>query len=323
MTAAVRFAAANARMHALKSRLWTPLDRHLVAGAGVEPDGRPLGGAPAETYPPLVRWYTVFLAIYPTAAPLLMALFRRHEVENLKLLWRAAARSRVPPAHCWRPLEPLGVLPWAARATTPAELVHRLAGTAYGDIARALLRSHATDLPATEIGLDRWVWTGISGEAARLPAAERGAAELVETLVLEHDVELLRRGASVGLEPDLVAKSTVGLSRTCGAGPLAAAAAWRASEDGPLFRVLPRALARWADHAKDWDDVMRRLRARRLRACRRTFAGWPFRLAPGIAALLLREEQAAAAASIAAARAPGRRGVDGLELALAASALEG
>lgn len=322
MTSAVRFGAANARMHALKSRLWTPLDRHLVAGAGVEPDGRPLRGAPGDVYPSLVRWYALFLTMYPSAAALLVALFRRHEAENLKVLWRAAARGRVAPPQCWRPLEPLGVLQWSPRVSTPDELVHRLATTAYGEIARALLRSHAADLPATEIGLDRWIWTGITREAARLPPAERSAADLIEALAIEHDVELLRRGTSVGLEADLVAKSTVVLSQTCRPGPLAAAAAWRA-EDGALSRVLPPALSRRAGLAGDWDGVVRALRAARLRACRRAFAGWPFRLAPGLAALLLREEQARATTSIAAARVPGRGAAGGLELALAASALEG
>jgi hypothetical protein len=322
MTSAVRFGAAHARMHALKSRLWTPLDRHLVAGAGVEPDGHPLRGAPADIYPPLVRWYVVFLTMYPSAAELLAALFRRHEIENLKLLWRAAARGRVAPAQCWRPLEPLGVLTWSPRVSTPDELVHHLATTAYGEIARALLRSHAADLPATEIGLDRWVWTGIMGEAARLPRAERSAADLIEALAIEHDVELLRRGTSMGLEPDLVAKSTVVLSQMSRPASLAAAAAWRA-QDGPLSRVLPRALARRAGMAADWDSVARLLRAARLRACRRAFTGWPFGLAPAFAALLLREEQVRAAASIAAARMPDGRAIDGLDLALAASALEG
>jgi ATP synthase (C/AC39) subunit len=321
MTSGVRFGAAHARMHALKRQLWTPLDRHLVVGAGVEPDGRALAGTPAGVFPGLVRWYTTFIAIHPTAATLLRALFRRHDVENLKLLWRAAVRGRAPLAQCWRPLEPLGVVAFSARVSTPQELVHQLDATPYGEIARALMRSHAADLPATEIGLDRWVWNAIADARARLPAQERGAADLVRTLTMEHDVDLLRRGVSVGLQPDLVAKSTVVLSKECRIGLLSAAAAWR-PEDGPLARVLPRPLTRVSPDAHGWDDVVRALRRARLRECRRAFVGWPFRLAPAVAALLLREEQAQAAMSIAAARAHGRRALDDLPLALAASALE-
>ena len=47
MTSAVRFSAGNARVRALKSRLWTSLDRALLLRAGVQPDGRPLSGEPA------------------------------------------------------------------------------------------------------------------------------------------------------------------------------------------------------------------------------------------------------------------------------------
>jgi hypothetical protein len=321
MTSGVRYGAAHARVHALKSRLWTPLDRQLVVGAGLEPDGRSVSGLPADVFPGLARWYVTLIAIYPSAAVLLHALFRRHEVENLKLLWRAANRGLAPEAASWRPLAPLGALPFPPRPQTPQDLVNQLDATAYGAIARALLRSHATDVPATEIGLDRWVWTAVIGAAARLPARESATTRLVRALAVEHDVELLRRGTAVGLEPDLVAKSTVVLSVETRVAALAAAAAWR-PEDGALARALPRPLARVAPAARHWDDVVLALRTARLRECRRAFVGWPFRLAPGIAALLLREEQARAALSIAAARAPGRRALDTLPLALAASALE-
>jgi hypothetical protein len=336
MTSAIRFAAAHARMHALKSRLWTPLDRQLVTGVGMAPDGRAIPGTPDEVYPGLMRWYATYLTIYPTAAPLVRALFRRHEAENLKLLWRAALRGRILPHGCWRPLAPLGVLMPPSRVPTPAELVHQLEKTAYGDIARALLRSHAADLPATEIGLDRWVWTAIVHEASRLPAAEAGTRRLVRALAVEHDADLLRRGTSLGLEPDLVAKSTVVLSGECRIGELSAAAAWREG-DGPLGRVLPGPLARVMLRGVDrgsgaanhdltpnvgWDGVVLALRRARRGECRRAFLAWPFSLAPAIAALLLREEQARAATSVAAARGGGRRALDRLPLALAASALE-
>jgi ATP synthase C subunit len=334
MTSAIRFAAAHARMHALKSRLWTPLDRQLVTGAGVAPDGRAIAGTPEDIYPGLVRWYATYLRIYPSAGPLVRALFRRHEAENLKLLWRAALRDRVAPAECWRPLAPLATLTRPARVLTPQELVQQVERTPYGEIARALLRSHAGDLPATEIGLDRWVWSAIVEEAVQLPIEEAAASRLVRLLAIEHDADLLRRGVSLGLEPDLVAKSTVVLSRECRIGVLSAVAAWR-DGDGPLARVLPPPLARVLREGSDldfrienrdptpaWDGVVRALRRARLRECRRAFVGWPFRLAPALAALLLREEQARAMSSVAAARARGGRALDRLPLALAASPLE-
>jgi hypothetical protein len=321
MTSGVRFAAAHARMRALKSRLWTAFDRHLLVGSGVEPDGRPLAASPADAFTGLVRWYVTLMAVYPTSATLLRALFRRHEVENIKLLWRAAIRGRIPPAACWRPLEPISTLVYSPRLTMPQELVHQLEATPYGVIARALLRSHAADLPATEIGWDRWVWTTVVAEGRRLPSRERDAWHLIRALALEHDVELLRRGRAAGLDPDLVAKSTVVLSGECGLELLSAVAAWR-PDDGALASVLPRALTRVASDARDWDDLVGALRAARRRQCRRAFVGWPYRLAPALAALLLREEQAYAAMRISAARALGARALAGLPLALAASALE-
>lgn len=322
MPSGVRFGAAQARMHALKGRLWTPFDGRLIVSAGVAPDGRPLSGRPADVFPGLARWYAVLLAAYPSGAELLHALFRRHEIENLKMLWRATARGRPPLRDCWRPLEPVGVLSFPVEPLTPTELVHRLEGTVYAAIARALLRSHAEDLAATEIGLDRWVWTSLLHEADRLPRREAAASKLVRRLCLEFDAEVLRRGVSLGLEPDLAAKSTVVLAHECRMTAVAAAAAWQPG-DGPLSRVLPPALARTAGAASDWDEVVRALRSSRLKECRRAFVGWPFQIAPAVAALLLREEQARAEMSIAAVRRSPRAGSAGLALSLAASALEG
>ncbi|HEY7174701.1 MAG TPA: V-type ATPase subunit, partial [Micromonosporaceae bacterium] len=190
MTSAARYSTAYARMHALKSRLWTPLDRPLLAVAGITPGGRAVTADPEAVWPDLVRWYSVLIATYRSAAPLLEALIRRHEVENLKLLWRAAVRRRVPPHRSWRPLGLLGVITFSTRLSSPEELVHRLDSTPYSSVARTLLRTHGTDLPATEIGLDRWVWNRVWTEAERLPRAECDAVRLVRLLVMDSDVEL-------------------------------------------------------------------------------------------------------------------------------------
>jgi hypothetical protein len=227
------------------------------------------------------------------------ALFRRHEAENLKLLWRAARRAQPPDALCWRPLDPLASLSLPERAETVAELVDRIAATPFAPIAGALAR---TDHPAaTEIGLDRWVWTEIWAQARALPRREAAALALVRLLVLEHDVDLLRRAGAFGVAPDLIAKATVVLSGE---------------------RRGPGLLAR-LDAAAAWDGELLRLRRARLRACRRAFVGWPFQLAPAVAALLLREEQAFATLRIVAARRGLEAARDALPLALAAGLLEG
>lgn len=140
-------------------------------------------------------------------------------------------------------------------------------------------------------------------------------------LILEHDLDLLRRGTAFGLEADLVAKSTVVLSREGSIAALARTASWRPG-DGPLARVLPPAVLRLSAAAVGWDDVLRDVRQARLKACRRAFVGWPFELAPPIAALLLRDAQARAAMSLAAARGAGVEAHAVLPVALAASELE-
>jgi len=321
MTSAVRFSAGHARVRALKSRLWTSLDRALILRAGVQPDGRPLSGEPDLVFPELVRWYAIVLRLYPAAQPLVTWMLRLHEIENLKLLWRAALRGRPPIRACWRPLDPLATISFEPRATPPDALVHRLARTPYGAIARTLMRSHPVDLPATEIGLDRWVWGGLYDAAVDLPPSEQTARRLALRLILEHDLDLLRRGTSFGLEADLVAKSTVVLSRECRIPALTLAASWRPA-DGPLARVLPPRLLRLAPAAATWDDVLRGARRARLAACHRAFVGWPFQLAPAIATLMLRDAQARAAVSLAAARRARPAAHAALTVALAASELE-
>lgn len=316
MTSAVRYSRGYARMRMLKGRLWSALDRPMLLRARIDPDGHAVSAAPADLFPPLVHWYVVLSGAYPPARGLFMALFRLHEIENLKLLWRAALRDRPLASDCWRPLAPLATIAVDMASKTPEGLVDRLTRTPYGSIARALVRSHGPDLPATEIGFDRWSLAALDVEAAALPARESAAARLVRAVIRERDVDLLRRGRSFGLDADLVAKSTVLLSREGRVGALADAATWQPGKT-PLWRVLPASVTRDTGDVETWDAAVAALRRARLRACRRTFIGWPYQIAPALAALLLREEQTRAAMSIAAATSTEGQAV--LPHALAAS----
>jgi hypothetical protein len=320
VNAPVRFSTGFARVRAMRSRLWTPLDRALLLRAGLEPGGAPLSGELAVVLPRLIGWYVVVDKVYPAARPLTACLLRLHEIENVKLLWRAAIRGRQPPRECWRPLDPRATVRYVDRALTAAGLIRHLARTPYAAVAHALMRSHPSDLPAAETGLDRWAWLALDAEAARLPRRERAAADLVRLLVIEHDLDLLRRGAGFGLEADLVAKATIVLSSLHGVRALAPLAAWTPAA-GPLHASMPPRLAARLGAPGGWDEAIRRIRRERVRACRRAFLGWPYQLAPAIALLLLREAQAAAALSLAAARAlpPDR---DSLAVALARGVLE-
>ena len=164
------------------------------------------------------------------------------------------------------------------------------------------MRSHPADLPAAEIGLDRWVWGGLHDAAVHLPAREATARRLVVLLILEHDLDLLRRGTVVRSRSRPRRQVDRASCRgSAGSPALTRAASWQPA-DGPLARVLPPRLLRLAPAAAGWDDVLRGARRARLAACRRAFVGWPFQLAPAIATLLLRDAQARAAISLAAAR---------------------
>src|SRR6185295_13169719 len=154
--------------------------------------------------------------------------------------------------------------------------------------ARTLGSGPGADPAVTETGLDRWAWGRLADEATRLPPAERAASDLVRRLVVEHDADMLARGSRFGLEPDLVAKATILLSREGRIAALTRTAMWQPG-DGPLWPLLPRSL-RLDGPAQTWDELASVLRRGRLLACRRAFTAWPFQLAPAVAALLLREE---------------------------------
>jgi hypothetical protein len=319
VTAAIRFSRGYVHTRTLKARLWTALDRPMLLRAGIDPEGRPLKAAPADVYPPLVGWYVALIRAYPSARDVFMALLGLHEIENIKLLWRAAVRRRPVATECWRPLGPLSAISRDAWSGTPEDLIERLAHTPYGSITLGMLRGGRVDLPTVELGLDRWALLALRDEALSLPDSERTATGLLVAVIRERDLDVLRRGVSFGLDPDIVAKSTVVLSRENGIAALAETAIWTPSS-GPLWRHLPAKLARAAGEVADWDSAVEALRRARLRACQRAFFGWPYQLAPAVATLLLREEQARGTMSIAAA-AHAPKGLSVLPQTLAAGLL--
>lgn len=297
MNAPVRFAYANARMRAMKNELWEPgyLARLGAAPALCVP---PPTDALLEIYPPLVRWYATLLDACATARSVLMALFRRHEIENLKLLWRCAQRGRELPAHCWRPLAPLACLE-PVRAHSVGGLVEQLENTPYAHLAAETWRSHGADLAAAELALDRWVLSELYGAASALPDREAAARDLLFTLLRERDLDILRRGSDAyRLEPAFVVGLTTVLRKEHGFEGLRALAVWQPSS-GPLAAALPAPLTRQSGDVRDWDDLMSAVARSRAAACRRALMAWPFQIAPSIAALILREDQMRAWARLA------------------------
>jgi hypothetical protein len=307
-----RLAFANARVRALKSQL-SGADlvarlgvlRRLQSPARVSGDPRPIddvASLPARGFHQLVAWYGVVLHSYPAGQPLVLALLRLHEIENLKLAWRAAAGSHA--FDRWKALwQPLGALESlriedCRDVTSLQNLAELLQVTPYRDVAEAMLRTHARDLLAAELGFDRWASQSIVHAAVALDRSEVAARALALAVVRERDLNLLSRGPrEFGLSPDAVVGTLVWLPKELKPAELARLATWTPRE-GAGTRAWPRTWTRLAGRAVEWDDLLASFRRARRQQCRRAFLGPPYCLAPAVALLLLKEEEVRGIASI-------------------------
>jgi vacuolar-type H+-ATPase subunit C/Vma6 len=175
-------------------------------GIGPLPGWRDLGplddGASIlnAVYRRLVDDYAAMSAAYPEARDALAALVQLHEVENIKLLWRAAVRRL---AHrqwraSWRPLGPLQRIE-AEDFTAPfsqIELVAALARTPYARPAEASLRAHGADVAAAELAFDRFGSSRVAAARDRLPRAERSARALLRAVIARRDATVFERAVT-------------------------------------------------------------------------------------------------------------------------------
>jgi hypothetical protein len=302
---------ANARIRALKSRLLSAASRRATR----------LESRPALD---LISCYRVVLDSLPAARPLALALLARHEIENVKLLWRAVTRghsiARWSPL--WRSLEPLATfsLDAAREGTSLGQLVELLRATPFSQIADAMWRGHHDDLLAAELGFDRWMSRRLLDVASSLADGETLARGLIESVVAEREWSLLRRGvATYRLSPGAVAGTLVLLPRLMSPERITALAT---STPGlPGFKgQWPRAWRPIVADAADWETLVLRWRRARYQMCARAFLDQPFCLAPAIALLLLVEEEAQAVAALLETRGDTIE-TPSLRFALAASAV--
>jgi vacuolar-type H+-ATPase subunit C/Vma6 len=322
-----RIAYGNARVRALKSQLFDiDMFRQLRRDEAGPGRGTTLAGQALRDarFRHLLRCYAVLIRSYPTGLTLFRALVRLHEIENLKLVWRAHVRKHR--FEHWRPFwRPLDVLE-AVRIencrdrSSLSEVVDSLRGTPYSGIAHSILRAHANDLAAAELAFDRWASEAIAAAAAGLGGTEATARDLALSVVRERDLNLLRRGVrAYGLSADAVLGSLVVLPGELPAGELAQLATWN-GETGRIIQAWPKVWHARADLPANWDALLLTLRRTRREACRRAFLGPPFCLAPPVALLLLQEEEVRGIESIQ--ESAGRSDDDDLlERVLAASAL--
>jgi hypothetical protein len=309
MIASGRVAYANARVRALKSQLFGPdVGGRLRAARGIptssEDDreasrdagaSREMSDLPARRFRHLLRCYSVVLASYPSGQALFRALVRLHEIENLKLAWRARTSGHF--FERWGPLwVPLGVLETVRLEdchdqTSLAGLVASLRATPYEMIADATWRAHADDLLAVELALDRWASASIVRAAASLGQSETTARDLALAVVRERDLNLLRRGVQAyGLAPDAILGGLALLARELAADELSRLATWT-PQRGRFLGAWPRAWGPMLDRPADWDGLLLAVKQARRRACRRAFLGSPYCLGPAMALILFQEEE--------------------------------
>jgi vacuolar-type H+-ATPase subunit C/Vma6 len=303
-----RVAYANARIRSLKSQLFDADELRRLRttggrtsrpqGAAMPDDASAIAGGSElvqQRWHQLVRCYTVILCSYPSGQQAVRGLLNLHEIENVKLLWRTQTRGIR--FERWRSLwRPLGALQTVRLddyrdLTSLVSLVVALRPTPYGSVAEAILRSHADDLAACELALDRWASAALASAAQALGRTEAAARDLALAIVRERDLNLLRRGVSAfRLSPDAVVGSLVLLPAELPSRELARLATWTPDE-GRLLRAWPKGWKAKDDLPADWDALVLSLKRMRRCACQRAFLGNPFCLAPAIALVLFQEEE--------------------------------
>jgi vacuolar-type H+-ATPase subunit C/Vma6 len=286
---------ANARVRALKSRLLGREGLERMARSGsARSDLDTLRDA---GFRELVEWYRVVLTCYPFGQSLILALFRRHETENVKLAWRGIVRRHAASRwiRLWVPLDRMATIRSedCRDCGSLESLVEALQGSPYAEIARAMRRAHVDDPLAAELGFDRWTSRAIADAADELPVRDARARDLALAVVGQRDVNVIRRAGRGGLTAEVLSGALGWLHKRLTSDELKTLSSW-SPEQGPLWTALPRAWQRRHPPVADWDAWMRHWNARRRAICRRAFLDQPFSLAPAIALLLLKEDEVGA-----------------------------
>lgn len=243
-----------ARVSALKSRLLTRDDvtafrcttderasQRAAEALGLESD--------EKRFARLISRYRTVLRAYTEATPIVRAMLQIHEIENVKIAWRAAIRKI--DSGRWQPLlrdlsDVTSCDMTALRdASSLYEIVQALERTSLHDIAREIYSVHGNDLAAAELAFDRWASLQILQSVDHLGSAERLARDIAIEVVRERDDEVVGR-TNYGFSPAAV----------------------------DAARVLGRS-------APPRQDL--------IRLCRRAFVGQTLRLAPPLAFIVFAE----------------------------------
>lgn len=139
----------------------------------------------------LMSRYRTVLDAYSEAAPIVRAMLQVHEIENVKIAWRAAIHNLE--AWQWNPLlrDLSAVVSYDTTALREAsslyEIVRALEKTPLHDIAREVYAAHGDDLAASELAFDRWVSLEILRSVEHLGSVESLARDIAIEIVRERD----------------------------------------------------------------------------------------------------------------------------------------
>lgn len=148
----------------------------------------------AKRFARLLKRYRLVLRVYPEHADLIRALLRLHEIENLKLAWRALVRNADPDTWVplWRDFGELATIPRVRGVTSLHDLVELLKKTPYGTVAAEVFKVS----PHAELAFDRWASSEIVRLANALPRSEALARQIALRIVRKRDDALRARGAT-------------------------------------------------------------------------------------------------------------------------------
>ena len=216
MNAVARRAYGQARARARRAAILSEPALVAMAGAGAVsslPGWRELGPDDdgsvilALGYSRLVDDHVVMRRAYPEARDALAALLQLHELENLKLLWRAAVRGTAPAdwRGSWRPLGELQTisLAWFHGGLSLPALTAALRATPYAGLAEAAMQSHGQDVAAAELAIDRFGTHRLAAAHDRFPISERSARRLLRAVIDRRDACIYERArTTLGLAAD-------------------------------------------------------------------------------------------------------------------------
>ena len=159
---------------------------HAASALGIESD--------AKRFERLLKRYRLVLRVYPENGELVRALLRLHEIENVKLAWRALVRDTDPEAWVplWRDFGDLAAIPRVRGVASLHDFVELLNETPYGAIAADVFKVS----PHAEMAFDRWASAEVVRLAKALPRSEALAREIALRIIRRRDDELRARGTA-------------------------------------------------------------------------------------------------------------------------------